>query len=334
MADAEHVELVKAGVAAVNAWRRDHYPLGMDLYGAQLFRADLCGADFGGAQLGRANLDGTDLSGADLSGARMVGSRACAASFVGTELRMANLTDARFVDADLTLADLSEADVCGADFSGARFCHTLLGNLDLSQVQGLDRVIHDGPSVLGIDTMFRSGCRIPEVFLRGCGVPDAVLVHAKLWRGRNVSLLTCLVAGVEDDQELCARLAADLQARGVRAWVWPWRRWSDVLTREVERRVRSYDRLVLVAGAKALQTDVLVRELERCVEREREQGGRVLFLLRVGDALDSWKHPDRHRILDREIPDFTDHRRPAAYDESLDALARALRYAPVGLGPA
>lgn len=333
MADAEHVELIHKGVEAVNAWRREHYPLGMDLYGAYLYRADLSGADLGGAQLGRANLDEADLSGADLSGATMAGSRACGANLVGTELRMADLADVRFNDSDLTLADVSEADVTGADFTGARFCRTLLGNLDLSQATGLDQALHDGPSVLGVDTLFRSGCRIPEGFLRGCGVPDTVLVHVKLWQARNVSLLTCLVAGAEEDAELCARLAADLQDKGVRAWVWPWRRWGEALTREVEQRVRSYDRLVLVADAAALQEPVLVREIERCIEREREQGGQVLFPLRFGDGLDTWKHEEKRRVLNREVPDFTDCRKPAVYCELLVPLARALKNAPIGLGP-
>jgi hypothetical protein len=36
------------------------------------------------------------------------------------------------------------------------------------------RAIHNGPSTIGIDTIYNSGGKIPEIFLRGAGVPKPV----------------------------------------------------------------------------------------------------------------------------------------------------------------
>jgi hypothetical protein len=48
---------------------------------------------------------------------------------------------------------------------------------DLSTVKGLDEVHHLEPSTVGIDTLYKSRGRIPEAFLRGCGVPDEFIAH-------------------------------------------------------------------------------------------------------------------------------------------------------------
>ena len=42
-------------------------------------------------------------------------------------------------------------------------------------VNGLETVKHNRPSTIGIDTIYMSKGKIPEVFLRGCGVPDTMI---------------------------------------------------------------------------------------------------------------------------------------------------------------
>ena len=41
----------------------------------------------------------------------------------------------------------------------------------------LDSVRHVGPSTIGINTLYRSKGKIPEVFLRGAGVPEPVITN-------------------------------------------------------------------------------------------------------------------------------------------------------------
>jgi hypothetical protein len=124
--------MIKRDPAAWNAWRGK--------YDGMLF-----------------NLRGADLSGAYLAGANF---------------RFVFLLGVNFRGADLRFATLSHAMLAYADFSNALIGFTDFGDVDLSHVKGLDTVKHNGPSTIGIDTIYRSGGKIPGIFLRGAGVPD------------------------------------------------------------------------------------------------------------------------------------------------------------------
>ncbi len=54
---------------------------------------------------------------------------------------------------------------------------TIFAAIDLSAAKGLETVVHRKPSTIGIDTIYKSRGRIPEVFLRGCGVPDDFIAY-------------------------------------------------------------------------------------------------------------------------------------------------------------
>lgn len=127
--------------------RTSSEPTSAELSGADLGQAILIAADLGGTNLTMAYLGEADLTDADLSMA---------------DLTRTDLTDANLTRADLRWADLSEARVFG----------TIFANIDLSTVKGIETIKHDGPSTIGIDTIYRSKGKIPAHFLRGAGVPD------------------------------------------------------------------------------------------------------------------------------------------------------------------
>src|SRR5947208_1772889 len=87
-------------------------------------------------------------------------------------LSRADLRGADLSQAGLSQADLRRAGLSGADLTGARCGFTAFADVDLSGVKGLDSVVHLAPSTLGTDTLIRSQGKIPEAFLRGCGLPD------------------------------------------------------------------------------------------------------------------------------------------------------------------
>jgi uncharacterized protein YjbI with pentapeptide repeats len=150
MANKEHLNMLKQGVEAWNGWREKNPDVRPDLFRARLTKIDLSEA-----HLNEARLSGADLSGAHLRGAYLT----------RTDLR----------EADLFGADLYGADLSQADLRGAVVGYTLFGDLDLSEVIGLDTVRHDGPSTIGIDTIYKSHGQISEAFLRGCGVPETFI---------------------------------------------------------------------------------------------------------------------------------------------------------------
>src|SRR5436305_1943862 len=86
------------------------------------------------------------------------------------------------IGADLIGADLAGADPAGArlpraSLVGAHCGSTVFAEVDLSQVKGLESVLHGGPSEISVSTLIRSRGQIPESFLRGCGVPDALIAY-------------------------------------------------------------------------------------------------------------------------------------------------------------
>ena len=52
-----------------------------------------------------------------------------------------------------------------SDLTGVYIGWTTFGNVDLSSVHGLETAQHEGPSTIGIDTLYRSHGNIPDVSL-------------------------------------------------------------------------------------------------------------------------------------------------------------------------
>ena len=206
-----------------------------DLSKADLSGADLSGADLSGADLREAVLDLANLYKADLGKSNLSGAKLRAATLGGAKLYDANLTEAQLngarlgrarlrgavlVGASLRGTDLFGADLFAADLTNAEAGWTLFGDLDLRKTKGLKNVRHSGPSTIGIDTIYKSRGKIPEAFLRGCGVPDEfILPTSARWWGGPSSFYSCFISHSTHDQGVADEyFHADLQAKGVRCW--------------------------------------------------------------------------------------------------------------------
>jgi hypothetical protein len=128
-ADPEHLELLRRGPRAWNAWRRQNPSIAPNLTRIYLSVSERqMGQVNGGpvnlasARLRRASLRFATLSGADLSGADLSG---------------ADLTDARLDRANLANADLSGALLEHTDFTEAKLAGTNLCGTNLSKARNL-----------------------------------------------------------------------------------------------------------------------------------------------------------------------------------------------------
>ena len=319
MANPEHLALLNQGLEAWNKWRQENLGISPDLARADLARADLNAAnltgvnltmaDLTGARLIRANLSWANLSGADLSGAK---------------LARANLTGANLIGANLTLANLTLANL-----SKALFWYTVLANVDLSEVIGLKSTKHGGPSTIGIDTFFQSKGKIPEIFLRGAGVPDIFLEYAASLAGQPLEFYSCFISYSSKDDDLAQRLYADLQAKGVRCWFAPEDlKIGDRFRDTIDESIRVYDKLLLVLSEHSVGSDWVEKEVETAMEREREQKRTMLFPIRLDDAVmkikTGWPADIRRQ---RHIGDFTKWKDHDAYQKAFDRLLRDLKAA-------
>ena len=258
MANPEHLKILKQGVEHWNKWRKEHPEKTPDLRSADLGRAPLNFADLGGADIAHAYLRMAHLSGAQLTRARLRG-----ADLTGARLLMANLTDAELADADLREANLSETFfhrtfLDGADLRNARTLNTCIADVDLSVAKGLDTVVHYGPSTIGIDTIYKSHGKIPEDFLRGCGVPDEFIAYIGSMVGRPIEYYSCFISYSTHDQAFAERLHADLQAKGVRCWFAP----HDIqsgkkIHEQIDEAIRLHDRLLLILSEASMSSEWL-----------------------------------------------------------------------------
>lgn len=305
MADEAQVKLLKEkGVKAWNEWRRAN----------PFVLPNLRSADLQGASLKGAYLYGVDLQGADL--------------------RYANLNLV-----NLSGANLSETILTEADFGNSVMGHTLFGNVDLSRCKGLETITHYDRSLVGIDTIYRSGGNIPEVFLRRAGVPEPFIVQMKSLVGTMlpIEFYSCFISYSHEDKAFAQKLHDALQAKGIRCWLdehqlLP----GDDIYHEVDRGIRLWDKMLLCCSENSLKSWWVDNEIGTAFEKEqqlmKDRGAKlqVLIPLNLDGYLfsDKWnsQHGYQSQIKRRLAADFTNIGGDAAkFDVQVERLIRALR---------
>jgi len=342
MANAEQLALLKRSVDEWNRWRNKNPTIEIDLSdadlrGATLIDANLHYANLMGVQLIGANLRGADFRNANLSGADLTDANLNAANFTSATLSSANLFHANLFNANLERADLRDVQLvfsnlthtilAGAELSSARVGYTTLGSVDLSLVKGIESVKHEYRSTIGIDTIYNSKGNIPEVFLRGCGVPDTFITFARSLVGTAIEYYSCFISYSSKDQAFAERLYADLQSKGVRCWFAP----EDLKIGEkfrprIDEAIRLHDKLLIVLSESSINSAWVETEVESAFEREQQQKKPVLFPVRLDDAVmqtsEAWAANIRRT---RHIGDMTHWKTHDDYQRAFERLLRDLK---------
>ena len=243
----------------------------------------------------------------------------------------------------MTGSDFYQTQFWSVDFSGAQMAGSVLGytvfqDCDLSVAQGLDEVRHDAPSTIGVDTLYRSGGRLPAAFLAAAGIPGSVMDFQSAITGTPSLLLQVYISCQDEDEEFAHVVSADLNAQGVRCWVFSERvRGSALVDRhstsdqeEVERWIRNYDKMIVVGTAGALDTEAILKDITQAKERQMSEDKWVLFLVSADDTLvrpsgrsarSARNLSSEHMVFD--LRGYKDDR--AAYEPELSRLAEALK---------
>jgi hypothetical protein len=290
------------------AMLREMFVAETDLTHSNFRRADMSGSDLGGNVFTSADLTEANLSRADLSHTDLVEAK----------LREAVLMDTVFIAADLKRAD----------FRGSRMDSTIFGDCDLSLAEGLDAVLHDGPSVIGIDAIYRSAGKIPESFLQGAGIPEDFIIYMKSLVGNPIEFYSCFISYSSRNHEFAERLHADLQSRAIRCWFAPEDlKIGDKFRARIEESIRLYDKLMVVLSEDSIQSSWVEEEVEAALEKERQHPGTaVLFPIRLDDAVmetkQAWAASLRRT---RHIGEFNNWKNHDQYKKAFERLLRDLK---------
>lgn len=289
-----------------------------------IFRHDLSNVNLSGTYLYGVDLSGAILRNANLRNAKLINANLIKADLRGANLKGADFTFADFGEADIIDADLREVNAKWTNFTRtnldraqlhkARFCQTILSDINLGNISGLDEIIHRGPSSIGVDTLYHSQGRIPEVFLRGVGFPELFIQHVKSLTMNPIEFYSCFISYSHEDKYFARRLHDQLQMRGIRCWldehqILP----GDDLMEQVDRGIKLWDKVLLCCSKNSLKSWWVDNEISSAFAKENElmksRGKKILSLipLNLDDYLFSKEcvTPKKQQISTRLAANFT-----------------------------
>jgi hypothetical protein len=302
-------------------------PPSASLREADLRNANLTGANLCAVDLGLANLQGALLLRTDC-GPSTIQSRKSRGEHMQVAVS-ANLSGTNLGGAELLWVNFNETILTSADFSNCIMARIAFTNVDLSCCKGLDTVSHFSPSIIGIETIYRSYGKIPDVFLRGAGVPEPFIAQMKslVAAMSPIEFYSCFISYSSKDQEFAERLHADLRSKNVRCWFAPEDlKIGDRLRPAFDEAIRVHDKLMVLLSKNSVNSLWVEKEVETAFEKEREEKRTVLFPIRLDDAVmetnEAWATDIRRT---RHIGDFRDWKNHDSYKKAFERLLRDLK---------
>jgi uncharacterized protein YjbI with pentapeptide repeats len=311
MANQKQLEILRQGVKVWNDWRNQNKIDYVDLRDADLREANLVGANLSDVNLWRSDLKYADLR----------------ASY-------------------LSRTNLSGAILTGCNFSMAIMEATVLGNSDFSEAIGLDQVVHHGPSSISTDTIKLSKGKIPEIFLRGCGLSDVDIEYAKLSNpdltndeinnilyriydlraNQAVQISPIIISYSPADTSFVNKLEANLNKKGIRVWREVHDMKAGGMEREISRTIHQNATVLLILSQHSLKSDWVEHEVRTARSLEKEIHRDVLCPVSLDDTWkDSrWSKQIMEQVTEYNILDFSLWRDDLKFENNFGKLIEGL----------
>jgi hypothetical protein len=316
MANPKHLKILKQGVVVWNQWRSEH----------PLILPELSGADLNEAELSEANLSGAILN-------------------------MAILIEANLIEANLSHAILSATVLSRSNFKNTYLGHAniegaIFAANDLGTVEGMENVIHLGPSSIGFDTVQKSDGHIPDAFLRGCGLSDWLIESVKLYQPElSNEEITDILYRIHDlrahqaiqinplfisynhtDGPFVDEMEDYLNKKGIRFWRDIHHAVAGRLEKQVDRAIRLNPTVLLVLSDDSTRSDWVEHEVRLARKLEQETGRDVLCPVALDDKWKECKWPKRLReqIMEYNILDFSNWKDKANFHHMFSRLIEGL----------
>lgn len=356
MANKEHLKALKASADFWNAWRKENHLSRPYFQGANLANTNLSNRYLRASNFMEANLQGSDLQSASLNYANLDGANLGWTNLTSASLSMANLNGVNFSSAKLIGTNLMHADLQGANFTDAvlvkaRFADAHIGRTifcrtDLSDVDGLDRVVHSGPSIIDTDTLKRSKGKISEAFLQGCGLSDWQIETVKLHQpelsneqindilytihglraSQAIQINPLFISYSHADSSFVNKFEGYLNWKGIRFWRDTHHATAGRLEAQVDRAIRMNPTVLLVLSVHSVESDWVEHEVRLARRLEKETGRDVLCPIAIDDSWESCTWPERLReqVMEYHILDFSTWNDEASFQRMFLRLIEGL----------
>jgi len=316
------------------------------LRGANLSGANLRGTDLSRAVLNSTNLSGADLSRADFRGARLIDANLSDTNLIGANLSRANLANADLSNANLSDANFSDANLKQSDLKAAYLSHVVFGNVDLRKAKSLELCKHRGSSTISTTTLTKSKGRIPEIFLKGCGLSDWEIAAAKLHdpdlTSEQMLDLTYEVFDIKaespiqinpifisyrrTDSDFVEAIEPLLDEKRLRYWRDVHDMVSGPIEEQVERAIEHNRIMLLVLSKDSVESRWVEWEVKKADNLAQENREHVLCPIALDDSWESCRWPGwlRDQIEKYNILDFSkwkdENAMSAAFQKLIDGL--------------
>ncbi len=353
MANPEHVEILKQGVDVWNQWRADNVKINPNLSGATLddlkaeainFRnADLSGANVCRATLKNVQLEGANLTKSDFTGSLLpvsflIGTVCTDAVFRGVDFQGAQIawsqcTGVDFRGVDFRFATLKSLPLATSQWNDTRLGSTILAGLDFENANGLNEVRHIQPSNLDIETLIYNYGKVPNVFWRGCGVPEDLITYLPSFTNQPIQFYSCFISYSHADKPFARRLHDQLQGRGIRCWLDEHQlNPGDNIFDVVDEGIRLWDKVLLCCSEASLRSWWVNNEINKAFVKEqqlqKQYNKKVLALipLNIDGYLFQWQDGKADQVRSRLAADFTGWENDnSKFEAQFESVVKALR---------
>ena len=317
---------------------------------ANLLAANLRNANFRNASISDANLMVADLEGADLSGANLSRTNLTKADLSKSSLRRADLSGTKLTRANLTQSNLMEARIIETDLTGSNVSQTVMGstvfvNSDLGKAIGLESISHRGPSPISMDTFTLSAGKIPDVFLRGCGLSDADIEYTKLSdptlsteeinkilhrlhtlrAEQALQVYSLFISYSFANSQFVEKVGNHLTQKGIRYW-------RDMHEKNGQREkqiawaIPQSSKVLLVLSEQSMKSDWVEQDVQEARKLEKEIGRGVLYPVALDDSWKDGRSPKTivEQIKEHSILDFSDWKDKSKFDNTFRNLVDGL----------
>jgi len=294
-----------------------------------------------GAKLARANLRfaflyDVDLRNADMWNADLIGANLSHADLSNSDLRKAYLVQTNFTQAKLT----------GTKVLQAVFSYTVFGFNDLRDIMNLEEADHYGPSVLGLETVYASEGKLPETFLRGCGLSDSEIEAVKLYNPdlsndevnkilykmydvratQALQISPLFISYTHADGKFVDKIGNHLKEKGLRYWRYIHEMKAGRLEKQIDIAIRQNPTILLVLSENSLTSDWVEHEVRTARELEKEMRRDVLCPVALDDSWKDTGWPKRimEQVMEYNILDFSAWKDDSKFDGMFRKLIEGL----------